>query len=103
MKIWSYALLVFLGGCSYGVVSMFVKIGYSQGFGLSEITGCQYFMGSIMLWVISIFVPKVRLKHKQWLSLMISRIPMGLTGIFYNQTLSYVDASFAIILLLQFT
>ncbi|KRD81778.1 multidrug DMT transporter permease [Bacillus sp. Root147] len=103
MKIWSYALLVFLGGCSYGVVSTFVKIGYSQGFSLSEITGCQYFMGSIMLWGISIFVPKVRLKYKQWLSLMISGIPMGLTGIFYNQTLIYVDASFAIILLLQFT
>ncbi|WP_220456051.1 EamA family transporter [Priestia aryabhattai] len=103
MKIWSYALLVFLGGCSYGVVSTFVKIGYSQGLSLNEITGCQYFMGSIMLWGISIFVPKVRLKYKQWLSLMISGIPMGLTGIFYNQTLIYVDATFAIILLLQFT
>ncbi|AKO95000.1 multidrug DMT transporter permease [Priestia filamentosa] len=103
MKIWSYALLVFLGGCSYGVVSTFVKIGYSQGFKLSEITGSQYLLGSIMLWIISIFVPKVRLKGKQWLTLILSGIPMGLTGIFYNQTLNYVNASFAIILLLQFT
>ncbi|WP_019393372.1 EamA family transporter [Priestia filamentosa] len=103
MKIWSYALLVFLGGCSYGVVSTFVKIGYSQGFKLSEITGSQYLLGSIMLWIISVFVPKVRLKGKQWLTLILSGIPMGLTGIFYNQTLNYVNASFAIILLLQFT
>ncbi|YCA44960.1 DMT family transporter [Bacillus sp. JZ8] len=103
MKSWSYALLVFLGGCSYGVVSTFVKIGYSQGFKLSEITGSQYLLGSIMLWIISIFVPKVRLKGKQWLTLILSGIPMGLTGIFYNQTLNYVNASFAIILLLQFT
>ena len=29
--------------------------------------------------------------------------PMGLTGIFYNRALEYIDASFAIILLLQFT
>ncbi|WP_279620598.1 DMT family transporter [Priestia megaterium] len=103
MKIWIYALLVFFGGCSYGVVSTFVKIAYNQGFRLSEITGAQYFFGCIMLWIISTFVPKVRLKPKQWLVLIISGIPMGLTGVFYNKALSYVDASFAIILLLQFT
>ncbi|MHC5532975.1 EamA family transporter [Priestia megaterium] len=103
MKMWNYALLVFLGGCSYGVVSTFVKLGYSEGFRLSEVTGSQYLFGSIMLWSIAIFVPKVRLKCKQWLTLTISGIPMGLTGIFYNQALSYINASFAIILLLQFT
>ncbi|MFC0272564.1 DMT family transporter [Metabacillus herbersteinensis] len=103
MGIWKYALLVFLGGCSYGVVSTFVKLGYSEGFGLSEVTGSQYFLGAIMLWIIAIFVPKIHLSAKQWLILMISGIPMGLTGIFYNKALGYVDASFAIILLLQFT
>ncbi len=49
MKILNYALLVFLGGCSYGVVSTFVKLGYSEGFRLSEVTGSQYFFGAIML------------------------------------------------------
>ncbi|MCJ7990051.1 DMT family transporter [Priestia sp. OVS21] len=103
MKILNYALLVFLGGCSYGVVSTFVKLGYSEGFRLSEVTGSQYFFGAIMLWAIAIFVPKDRLKCKQWLTLAIGGIPMGLTGIFYNQALGYINASFAIILLLQFT
>ncbi|MED3882570.1 DMT family transporter [Priestia megaterium] len=103
MKILNYALLVFLGGCSYGVVSTFVKLGYSEGFRLSEVTGSQYFFGAIMLWTISIFVPKDRLQCKQWLTLAIGGIPMGLTGIFYNQALGYINASFAIILLLQFT
>lgn len=103
MKILNYALLVFLGGCSYGVVSTFVKLGYSEGFRLSEVTGSQYFFGAIMLWAIAIFVPKKRLKGKQWLTLAIGGIPMGLTGIFYNQALGYINASFAIILLLQFT
>lgn len=103
MKILNYTLLVFLGGCSYGVVSTFVKLGYSEGFRLSEVTGSQYFFGAIMLWAIAIFVPKDRLKCKQWLTLAIGGIPMGLTGIFYNQALSYINASFAIILLLQFT
>ncbi|MFJ7976885.1 EamA family transporter [Peribacillus sp. JNUCC 23] len=103
MGIWKYALLVFLGGCSYGVISSFVKLGYKNGYGISDLTGSQYLLGAIMLWIITIFVPKIRLSGKQWLILLISGMPMGLTGIFYNKSLGYVDASFAIILLLQFT
>lgn len=103
MSIWKYGLLVFLGGCSYGVVSTFVKLAYSEGFNVSDVTGTQYFFGAIMLWILSIFIPKNKLSIKQLLILLISGTPMGLTGIFYNQSLKYVDASLAIILLLQFT
>ncbi|MFJ5622716.1 EamA family transporter [Peribacillus loiseleuriae] len=103
MGIWKYALLVFLGGCSYGVISSFVKLGYGDGFGIDDLTGSQYLLGAIMLWIITIFVPKIRLSVKQWLILLISGMPMGLTGFLYNKSLGYVDASFAIILLLQFT
>jgi len=102
MAIWKYALLIFLGGCSYGVVSTFVKLGFSMGFSVSDLTASQYFSGALMLWLISIFVPKSHLSAKQWLILLLSGIPMGLTGIFYNQSLTYVDASFAIILLVQY-
>lgn len=101
--IWKYAFLVFLGGCSYGVVSTFVKLAFAEGFNVSDVTGSQYLFGAIMLWIIAIFVPKNKLSWKQWLILLVSGIPMGATGIFYNQSLEYVDASFAIILLLQFT
>ncbi|WP_191090545.1 EamA family transporter [Niallia endozanthoxylica] len=103
MSIWKYALLVFLGGCSYGVVSTFVKLAYSEGFTVNDVTGTQYFFGAIMLWTLAIFIPKNNLSLKQLLILLISGTPMGLTGIFYNQSLKYVDASLAIILLLQFT
>lgn len=103
MGIWKYALFVFLGGCSYGVVSTFVKLGFNEGFGVSDVTASQYFFGALMLWLISIFVPKNKLNGKQWFILLISGIPMGLTGIFYNKALGYVEASFAIILLLQYT
>ena len=103
MGILKYALLVFLGGCSYGIVSTFVKLAYRDGFGVGDVTGSQYVLGAIMLWIFAIFVPKIRLNAKQWLILIISGMPMGLTGIFYNRALEYVDASFAIILLLQFT
>ncbi len=100
---WKYALLVFLGGCSYGVVSTFVKLAYGDGFGVGDVTGSQYVLGAIMLWIFTIFVPKNKLNGRQWLILTICGFPMGLTGIFYNKALEFVDASFAIILLLQFT
>ena len=103
MKVWKYALLVFLGGCSYGVVSTFVKLAYGEGFSVGDVTGSQYVLGAIMLWIFAMFVPRNRLRGKQWITLLISGFPMGLTGIFYNRSLEYIDASFAIILLLQFT
>lgn len=103
MDFWKYAGLVFLGGCSYGVVSTFVKLAYRNGFTVSEITGSQYFCGAMMLWVLAFFVPRVKLSGKQWALLLASGMPMGTTGIFYNYSLEYINASFAIILLLQFT
>lgn len=103
MELWKYSMLVFLGGCSYGVVSTFVKLAYRNGFTASEVTGSQYFLGAAMLWLVAIFVPKIKLPAKQWAILLISGVPMGLTGILYNQYLKYSNASFAIILLLQFT
>ncbi len=102
MGLWKYSILVFLGGCSYGVVSTFVKLAYREGFIVSEVTGSQYFCGAVMLWMVAAFVPKIKLSAKQWGILLISGAPMGLTGIFYNQSLGYINASLAIILLLQF-
>lgn len=104
MGLWKYALLVFFGGCSYGVVSTFVKMAYGHGYGVNEVTGSQYFFGALMLWIVTLFIRKKNpLTLKQWLILLVSGIPMGCTGIFYNHSLEYVDASLAIILLLQFT
>jgi drug/metabolite transporter (DMT)-like permease len=103
MKLWKYSILVFLGGCSYGVVSTFVKLAYRQGFVVSEVTGVQYFCGAMLLWLLACFVPRINMTVKQSGTLLVSGMPMGLTGIFYNNALGYINASFAIILLLQFT
>ncbi len=103
MGVWKYSVLVFLGGCSYGVVSTFVKLAYRNGLAVGEITAGQYFCGAVMLWLAACFVPRLKLSARQWAVLLVSGAPMGLTGIFYNQALSHINASFAIILLLQFT
>ena len=103
MGIWKYALLVFLGGCSYGSRIHLCQTGIRRWIRSWGCNRKSIYLGAIMLWICAIFVPKIRLNAKQWLILIVSGMPMGLTGIFYNRALEYIDASFAIILLLQFT
>ena len=34
-----YSLLVLLGACSYGILAIFVKLAYAEGFSLGEVIG----------------------------------------------------------------
>ncbi len=80
-----------------------VKLAYRQGFTVDMVTGSQYACGAAMLWLAALWVPRPRLAAGQWGRLLVSGTPMGLTGIFYNNSLEHIPASIAIILLLQFT
>ena len=102
MKTWFYVMCVFIGGCSFGVLSTFVKLAYEAGFTMFEVTGSQAIIGTIMIWILALFVKKQKLTKKQIIKLAISGFPMGLTGIFYYYSLETLDASLAIIFLFQF-
>ncbi|GHH99089.1 EamA family transporter [Neobacillus kokaensis] len=102
MKTWHYALLVFLGGCCYGVLSTFVKLAYEAGFSVSAVTGSQYLLGTLLIWIVFLFTKKKKLTPKQIIKLLCSGIPFGLTGVFYYHSLDTLDASLAIIFLFQF-
>lgn len=102
LKKWHYALIVFFGGCCYGVLSTFVKLAYSVGFSSTEVTGGQYFFGTLLIWCVVLFTKKKKLSFKQILKLLLSGIPFGLTGLFYYQSLKTLNASLAIIFLFQF-
>ena len=102
MKTWQYALIVFLGGCCYGALSTFVKLAYSAGFTMAEVTGSQYLMGTLLIWIVALFSKKKKLTMPQIGKLLISGIPLGLTGIFYYQSLQSLNASLAVIFLFQF-
>ncbi|MBT2729858.1 EamA family transporter [Bacillus sp. ISL-75] len=102
MKTWQYALIVFLGGCSYGVLSTFVKLAYSAGFTVTQVTGSQYLLGTLLIWGVALFSKKKKLSLPQIGKLLLSGIPVGLTGVFYYQSLQTLDASLAIIFLFQF-
>ena len=103
------ALLVFLGACSFGVLSTFVKLAYSEGYNLGEVTGAQVFFGMITLWIL-FFAGKatglVRKKPEKgrdalW-KLFAAGLPTGLVTLTLYKCVELVPASIAIILLMQF-
>ncbi|MGE5702063.1 MAG: EamA family transporter [Clostridia bacterium] len=100
-----WMFLVFLGACSYGILSTFVKLAYDAGFVVSDVVGSQMFLGAMMLWLPAIIVmrSKRQLNRRSGFMLLAAGIPAGLTGVFYYVSLQYIPASLAIILLFQFT
>ncbi|SMB81175.1 Threonine/homoserine efflux transporter RhtA [Desulfonispora thiosulfatigenes DSM 11270] len=98
-----YAILVFLAGCSYGMLSTLVKLAYGLGFNVSEVVGAQYYFGLLVLSIIMIFMPKTKLNLKTALSLMLVGAFTALTGIFYSYALKLVSATLGVVLLFQFT
>lgn len=128
-----YLIAVFLGAASYGILSTFVVLAYGEGFTLGEVVGSQLFSGFILvcglaLWTklrqrhsdksdyrsvdgspslalqtTAIRTAHTRLTWKQKALLMAAGMPTGITGLLYYESLRYVPASLAIILLFQFT
>ncbi|WP_226683208.1 EamA family transporter [Sutcliffiella horikoshii] len=102
MKTWHYAFMVFLGGCSLGILSTFVKLAYAAGYSMAEVTGSQVLVGAIIIWIVTLFIQKKKLRSLQSLKIVLAGIPMGLTGLLYYQSLQTLEASLAIICLFQF-
>jgi drug/metabolite transporter (DMT)-like permease len=101
-KTWHYALLVFIGGCCLGILSTFVKLAYSAGFSMVEVTGSQVLFGTLIIWLVTLFAKKTKISSKQAGIILLAGIPMGLTGLLYYQSLQTLEASLAIIFLFQF-
>jgi drug/metabolite transporter (DMT)-like permease len=113
-----YVIYVFLGACSYGVLSSIVKIAYTHGYSLGEVVGTQMLWGTLITWAITAITQrKAALKQqitsiqtkanspkiKEKLQLLAIGTFMVMTGILYYGSLQYISASLAVILLFQFT
>lgn len=113
------SIYVFLGGCSYGVLSTFVKLAYGEGYTMGQVVLSQYLIGTIMICCAMYFMKQRRLgvqstkvnsnpvpgttNVRQRLKLLCMGVIVALTGIFYYAALHYITASFAILMLFQFT
>lgn len=106
-------LYIIIGSACYGVLSTFVKLAYDDGFIVNDVVGIQMFIGAVLLWSIvvinKIFNKKseaqtfLKPSKKDILLLTVLGSTTGLTGMFYYLSLQYISASFAIVLLFQFT
>jgi len=103
------ALIVFLGSCSFGVISTLVKLAYSKEYTLGEITGAQFFFGMLILWAL-FFLGKLTGRIKEWpkrgkdavWKLILAGFPVGMVSVSLYKSMQFLPASIAVILLMQF-
>lgn len=98
-----YILLVFLAGCSYGLVSIFLKLAYSAGFQPDEVVGSQFFIGWGILMILTLLFSRQKVNLKTAGSLILVGLTNGLTGILYSEALQTIPASIGIVLCFQYT
>lgn len=90
----------------YGTMSSFVKLSYSWGYNAAEISFAQAGFAAILLGICVVCSgknSKAKLNHKDLLPLLLTGSAIGLTNFLYYQSVSYISASLAIIILMQFT
>ncbi|WP_242705575.1 DMT family transporter [Pontibacillus sp. ALD_SL1] len=98
-----YIIAVFIGACSYGVLSTIVKLAYRDGATTSLVTVGQFLIGWSVLFVCFLLTKRKEvIGQKDKVKLMLAGIPTGLVGVFYYLSLITIEASLAIILLFQF-
>lgn len=100
-----YALLVIIASSSYGILSTIVKLAMQDGFTSSEAITSQYLFGFVFVVIIFLLfdrkLPKTSVKG--FLSIVFAGLFTGTTGIVYGQSLNYLPASLAVVMLFQFT
>ena len=98
--------MVLLGGTMYGTMASFVKLLYSKGFNAAELAFWQAFLAALFLGICTFATRKTykgKLSHKDWLPLLLTGSTIGLTNFLYYESVSYIPASLAIVILMQFT
>lgn len=99
--------MVLLGGIMYGTMSSFVKLSYASGYHAAEISFSQAFLSAIWLGMVLLLTAgktsRKRLTGRELVSLLLVGSLIGLTNFLYYLSVSYISASLAIVILMQFT
>ncbi|RNF40138.1 EamA family transporter [Planococcus salinus] len=103
MKNLVYPLMVVAAASCFGILSTIIKVAISNGFTAAEAVTSQYFVG-FALAALLLFTTKRRIPRlRGWKVLALSGTFTAATGIVYGQSLEYLPASVAVVLLFQFT
>ncbi|WP_430613701.1 EamA family transporter [Flavobacterium sp. JP2137] len=98
-------LLIACGASSFGMLASFVKLAYQAGFTTAEVTFSQVTLGVLGLFLINLFRNKKRdsgsASSKDIRQLILAGTSMGFTSVLYYMAVSFIDASIAVVLLMQ--
>ncbi|MDR2223019.1 MAG: DMT family transporter [Flavobacteriaceae bacterium] len=98
-------LLVALGASSFGMLASFVKLAYAQGYTTAEVTLSQVLLGLICVTLINTLRKKTteetKATSKDIRQLILAGTSMGFTSVLYYMAVSYINASIAVVLLMQ--
>ena len=84
------------------MLASFVKMAYKQGFTTAEVTISQYVFAIICLLVINFFIKNTQTAtNKNIFKLILSGTSMGFTSVLYYLCVKYINASIAVVLLMQ--
>lgn len=96
-------IYIALGASSYGMLASIVKIAYQNGYTTAEVTSAQFFLGIFYLLILQSILSKKTAKatFKDKRQLYIAGTTMGFTSVLYYLAVKYIDASIAVVLLMQ--
>lgn len=98
--------MVLLGGIMYGTMSSLVKLAYQRGFNAAELSFWQAFLAVLLLGLCALLLRKTEkgnIQNKDVLPLILIGCAIGLTNFLYYESVQYISASLAIVILMQFT
>lgn len=95
---------VALGASSFGMLASFVKLAYKSGYTTAEVTLSQFALGILIIGLLTVFATKSNPEKpspKNIKQLMLSGTTMGFTSVLYYLCVKYLNASVAVVLLMQ--
>lgn len=103
MKQWMYPIMIIFAASCYGTLSTIVKLAIIDGFTAAEAITSQYFIGFILALLIFIIVRHKIPKFGGGSTLLLAGLFTAMTGTVYGQSIEYMPASLAVVMLFQFT
>lgn len=102
---WIYPLLIVIAASSYGILSTIVKVAMQHGFTSAEAITSQYLFGFFLALILFVTTQRTlpKVSKSGAITLLLAGSFTAITGIVYGQSLNYLPASLAVVMLFQFT
>ena len=102
---WIFPLMVVVASSSYGILSTIIKVAMGNGFTVSESVSSQYIVGFFLALILALVTQRQlpKLTKDGVITLVLAGLFTGTTGVVYGQSLVYLPASLAVVMLFQFT